>query len=95
MFQKRDLKATAAANPVKISGVALANVSESAKPDPRAPFNKSPYASKIGAPLHATNPAHKTKLATMETTGANITNTKGTLVRGSRRICFSCIIICY
>src|SRR5262245_44110239 len=93
MFHSLARKATAAARPVKISGVARVRVSRNANCDPAAPLITRPKVLRASAPLHITSSAAKTRLAAKAPSGASTITPSGARSRGSSRMagaCFEC-----
>jgi hypothetical protein len=86
MFQNLALKATAAASPVKIRGVALEKVSARAKDEPIEPVSIIQYASKTEAPLQIIRPEQSNKLVMIAIIGAKMKRIGETSDLGSRRI---------
>ena len=86
MFQNLALKATAAASPVKIKGVARERVSARANEEPMEPVSIIQYASKTEAPLQRISPEQSNRLAITAATGARMKRTGETSDLGSRRI---------
>src|SRR5262245_56098151 len=86
MFQSLARNATAAARPVKISGVARVSVSRNANCVPAAPFSTAENTANGDAPPASTSNAATTKLATTATSGATTQRLFAVSLRGSSRI---------
>src|SRR5687768_481918 len=86
MFHSLARNATAAASPVKISGVARVSVSRNANCVPAAPLMTAANTANGEAPPSKANKAAITKLATTATNGAIAQTLLAASVRGSSRI---------
>src|SRR5215470_16223880 len=86
MFQSLARKATAAARPVKISGVERVSVSRSANWEPAAPLRTRANVPSGEAPLHIANNAATTRLTPRAAAGASTVTGSGAPVRGSSRM---------
>src|SRR5215813_7357902 len=86
MFQSLARKATAAARPVKISGVERVSVSSKANWEPAAPLRTSANVPSGEAPLHIASNAATTRLTARAVTGASTVTASDAPVRGSSRM---------
>src|SRR6185295_16327444 len=86
MFQSLARKATAAAKPVKISGVERVSVSSSANCEPAAPLSTSPKVPRAEAPLHITRAAPTIRLTPSAPSGASTAIVGEESARGSSRM---------
>ena len=86
MFQNLARKATAAASPVRISGVARLRVSVIANFVPKAPLSNSQYASTTDSPVHRINTEQSSRAAATPVTGATVAANTETRSRGSNRM---------
>src|SRR5262245_7860419 len=88
MFHSFARKATAAARPVKINGVARVSVSRNANCVPAAPLITAAKTEAGDAPPTSARIAATTKLAAIATNGAMTQTLRVGSVRGSSRMCF-------
>src|SRR5215813_3304589 len=86
MFQSLARKATAAARPVKISGVERVRVSNSANCEPAAPLNTRANVARAEAPLHITSSAAMANVTASAPSGASTRTASEAPVRGSSRM---------
>src|SRR6185436_16861519 len=86
MFHSLARNATAAARPVKISGVARVSVSKNANCVPAAPLITAAKTAKGEAPPSKASNAATTKLAATAISGAIAQTLRAASVRGSSRI---------
>src|SRR5215470_18522089 len=86
MFQSLARKATAAARPVKFSGVARVRVSSSANCEPAAPLSTSAKVLGAEAPLHITSTPPMSRLTPSAPSGASTATTGEAPLRGSSRM---------